>query len=310
MIFPSIPEALRLERLRPPKGRVRMVLDTDTYNEIDDQFAVIYALLSPEHLSVEAIYAAPFFNERSSGPGDGMEKSYEEILRLLARLDVPSRGFVFPGSTGFLTGAEGPYRSEAALDLIERAMASGDEPLYVAAIGALTNVASAILIEPAIIERIVVVWLGGQPHHWSSASEFNLSGDLEASRTIFDCGVPLVQIPCYSVASHLLTTAPELERYVRGQGAIGDYLFEIFEEYTSRWGSLSKEIWDISTLAYLIDADWTPSQIVHSPILTGQVTWSFDNNRHFMRSVNFVKRDPIFNDLFSKIQARAEDEGR
>ncbi|MFC1725309.1 hypothetical protein ACFL4T_06755 [candidate division KSB1 bacterium] len=44
----------------PPAGRVRMVLDTDTYNEIDDQFAVVYSLISPERLNVEAIYAAPF----------------------------------------------------------------------------------------------------------------------------------------------------------------------------------------------------------------------------------------------------------
>ena len=67
--------------LKPPAKRpVRMVLDTDTYNEIDDQFAVVYALISPE-LDVQAVYAAPFHNNRSSGPGDGMEKSYEEILR-------------------------------------------------------------------------------------------------------------------------------------------------------------------------------------------------------------------------------------
>ncbi len=51
-----------------------MVLDTDTFNEIDDQFAVIYALHSKERLQVEAFYAAPFHNELSSGPKDGMEK--------------------------------------------------------------------------------------------------------------------------------------------------------------------------------------------------------------------------------------------
>jgi len=48
-----------------------MVLDTDTYNEVDDQFAVVYALRSPERLRVEALYAAPFHNDRSSGPADG-----------------------------------------------------------------------------------------------------------------------------------------------------------------------------------------------------------------------------------------------
>jgi hypothetical protein len=63
MNFPKIPISTRLEKLQPPDGKIRMVIDTDTYNEIDDQFAVVHALLSPERLSVEGIYAAPFFNQ-------------------------------------------------------------------------------------------------------------------------------------------------------------------------------------------------------------------------------------------------------
>jgi len=88
MSFQRLSSDMLQRRLEPPAGRVRMVLDTDTYNEIDDQFALVYALRSPERLTVEAVYAAPFTNGRSSGPADGMEKSYAEILRLLDRLDV------------------------------------------------------------------------------------------------------------------------------------------------------------------------------------------------------------------------------
>ena len=66
----------RLSMLEPPKGKVDMVLDTDAYNEIDDQFAISYALFADEKLNVKALYAAPFYNERSSGPADGMERSF------------------------------------------------------------------------------------------------------------------------------------------------------------------------------------------------------------------------------------------
>lgn len=90
-----------------------MVLDTDTYNEVDDQFALAYALLSPEKLKVEAVYAAPFHNARSESPADGMEKSYQEILRLLEFMNVPSEGFVYRGSTGYLQDIKQPIRSEA-----------------------------------------------------------------------------------------------------------------------------------------------------------------------------------------------------
>jgi len=307
MKFPDITETVRIQKLKPPTGKIRMVLDTDTYNEIDDQFAVVYSLISPEKLDVEAIYAAPFFNTRSSGPADGMEKSYEEILRLLERLDISPENFAYKGSTEYLSDVENPCKSDAVSDLITRAMKfSDDDPLYVVAIGAITNIASAILIEPEIINKIVVVWLGGHAFHWPDTAEFNLGQDLNASRIIFDCGVPLVQIPCMGVTSHLHTTVPELEKYVKGSGAIGNYLFEIYSNFHSEHCGWSKVIWDISTIAYLIDASWVPTEIIHSPIVTDRKTWSFDRSRHFIRSGFMVHRDPIFKDFFTKLAARAD----
>lgn len=303
--FPRIPNDVMLKRLEPPKGRISMVLDTDTYNEIDDQFAVIYAILS-EQIDVEAIHAAPFFNSRSSGPGDGMEKSYEEILRVLDRLDYQHDNFVFRGSTSYLPEPGKPVESDATADLIKRAMADRDDVLYVAAIGAITNVASAILLEPKIIERIVVVWLGGQPYYWPSAREFNLGQDIPASQVIFNSGVPLVHIPCKNVAEHIRTTVPEMERYVKGKGTIGDYLYEIFVGYHSNHYAWSKVIWDISTIAYLLNPDWVPSHICASPILTSEGTWSFNPSRHFTRVADNANRDAIFGDLFRRLEENSK----
>ncbi len=321
MKFPSMLDAERFEKLQPPKGKVRAVIDTDTYNEIDDQFAVVHALLSPEKLTVEGLYAAPFFNLRSSSPGDGMEMSYDEIIRLLGKLDVPSEKLAYRGSPGFLQDYEHPYASEAVNDLIERAMKS-HEPLYVVAIGALTNIASAILIEPKLIEKIVLVWLGGTALHWPHAVEFNLAGDVLAARLVFDCGVPLILIPCAGVTTHLRTTVSEIERYVEGQGAIGDYLAQTFKGYKDDHFAWSKEIWDVVAIAYLLNADWIPSHIVSSPIITQRtaddvsnvdpyswtkhpLTWSFDSSRHQIRCAYFVHRDPIFRDLFTKLEGWA-----
>jgi inosine-uridine nucleoside N-ribohydrolase len=302
-MFPKLTESQRIQALNPPQGKISMVLDTDTYNEIDDQFAVVYSLLADE-LEVEAIYAAPFQNFRSNGPGDGMERSYEEILRLLERLDHSPENFVYRGSDTYLPAANQPVESDAARNLVERAMADREGPLYVLPIGAITNIASAILIEPAIIERIVVVWLGGHPHNWRSTNEFNLGQDIHASRLIFDCGVPFVQIPCKNVAEHLRTTMPEMERYVKGKGAIGDYLFEIFTDYGKDKFAWSKVIWDISTVAWLINPDWIPTVLTHSPILTDQITFSHDPTRHLMRVAIDANRDAVFGDLFKRLEGR------
>ena len=304
--MPTINDALRLQRLQLPAGKLRMVLDTDTYNEVDDQFAVVHALLSPERLSVEAIYAAPFYNKRSNGPADGMERSYEEIMRLLDKMSWPADGLVFRGATAYLDKSLQPQRSEAVDDLIRRALASpDDDPLYVVAIGAITNVASAILLEPKIIEKMVVVWLGGNALYWPQTKEFNLMQDVPSAQVIFDCGVPLVLIPCLPVTSHLATTNSELDAYVSGRGAIGDYLVEIVKGYHEDHKGWSKALWDISTIAYLLDPAWVPSDLVHSPILTDNLTWSVDHSRHLIRCANYIRRDPIFRDLFAKLASAA-----
>ncbi len=272
-MYVHLSEEQRLRMLAPPSGTVHMVLDTDTYNEIDDQFALVYALLSPERLTVEAIYAAPFHNNRSSGPADGMQRSYEEIERLLERLGRPSEDFVYKGATAWLPAPDQPVRSPAVDDLIARTKAERDGPLYVVAIAAITNIASALFLAPEIAEQIVVVWLGGHPQAWHTAREFNLQQDVAAACVVFDSGVPLVHVPCRNVAEHLRTTQAEMERFVKGRGAIGDYLFEVYSGYYDDHYARSKEIWDVAPVAWLVNADWLDSTLTHSPILTDQLTW-------------------------------------
>jgi purine nucleosidase len=300
--FPRLTTEERLALLEPPRGPVSMVLDTDTYNEIDDQFALVYAMLST-NLSVEAVYAAPFFNSRSTGPEDGMEKSYEEIVRILTKMDIAHERLVYRGSRAYLPSESQPVPSPAAEDLVARAMTPREGPLYVLAIGAITNVASALLIEPEIVRHIVVVWLGGHPPYWPTAVEFNLRQDTDAARVVFNSGVPLVQIPCKNVAEHIRTTLPEMATYVKGHGEIGDYLYGIYEDYREDHFAASKVIWDISSVAWLNEPDWVPTELRPSPILRPDVTWApEDSTRHLVRIATDANRDRIFGDLFRKLE--------
>ncbi|TBL70769.1 nucleoside hydrolase [Paenibacillus thalictri] len=302
MNYPALSPEQLLQRLEPPKGKVRMVLDTDTFNEIDDQFAVIYAMQSKDKMEIEAFYAAPFYNHLSSGPKDGMEKSYDELLKIMKVMGKDGAYPIYRGSEAYLPGPHTPVDSEAARDLVKRAMASpDDDPLYVVAIGAITNVASAILLEPKIIEKIVVVWLGGHALHWPNTKEFNLYQDLHASRIVLDSGVPLVLIPCKGVSSHLITTLAEVEAHVKDKGEMGHYLYETYKGCSEDHYGYSRVIWDISTIAYLNDERWTPSSLMHSPLLSEDFRWSFDSSRHFIRYVWNINRDSVFKDLFNKL---------
>jgi len=302
------PDARLRKMLEPPSGKVPVVIDTDTYNEIDDQYALAYGILSPEHMEVEALYAAPYLNNRSTSAGDGMEKSYQEILRLLKFLNRKPEDFAFRGSDRFFESAGKAVDSPAARDLIKKALQSRSTPLYVLTTGCPANVSSAILMEPRIKEKIVVVWLGGTPHEWPSAREFNLQQDLHASRVLFDSGVPLVQIPAKNVSEHLRTTVPEMERWVKGRSRLGDYLFDQFVEYAKvhtkgreaayPW---SKVIWDISAVAWIIQPRWIPSALVPSPVLTHDYRWSKKPGRSIIRVATNVSRDPVFHDLFQKL---------
>lgn len=296
-----------LKMLDAPQKKVDMVLDTDAYNEIDDQFAIAYALKSPEKINLKAIYAAPFFNNKSTGPADGMEKSYNEILKLLdlaGREDM--KAVTFRGSTEYLPNEETPVMSDAVRDLIDRARAyTSDDPLYVVAIGAITNVASAIIAAPDICDKIVIVWLGGAAWHVEMAKEFNMMQDYTAARVIFSCGAPLVQLPCNGVVSEFRISKPELEYWMAGKNPLADYLAKNTVKEADSYAAgkpWTRVIWDVTAVAWIVEGNrFMSSSIEHSPIPEYDEYYSHQPRRHFMRYVRHINRDRLMEDLINKL---------
>ena len=323
--FPRHDDAWYRARLAPPQGRPRVVIDTDPANEIDDQFALAWALLSGAQLDVAAVYAAPFsFAHRRAThpdapddappfcpPGEGMRRSFDEIHTVFGKLGLPAAGRVFRGSAGYLASANTPQPSDAAQHLIATARAQPrGEPLYVVALGCVTNVASALLLAPDIVERIVVVWTSGYPSHAPHVNDsFNLEQDLPASQLLLDSGVPHVYLPGFHVGAQLRLSLAEMERHVRGHGAMGDYLHHLFT-HNPLWTILGRRpgtgphswvIWDLVNIAWLLDSDWLPSELVRTPRLGLDRRWRSDPTRHLMREAYAVQRDAVFNDLFAKL---------
>lgn len=297
-----------LKNLRPPVGRADVILDTDTYNEIDDQFALAYLLKSTDKLNPVGICAAPFFNGRSSSPLDGMLKSYDEILKLLelcGRNDL--KNIVFKGSGEYLPDENTPVKSDAADFMAELADSySPEKPLYIVAIGAITNVASAFLINPKMAENTVVIWLAGKAHHIGSCEEFNLSQDYAAARVIMKSGVPFVQLPCRGVVDKFITCKCELEHYFIGKNGLATYLAENTISYCERkqkdypW---TKVIWDVTAVAWLLNDDgaFMNDRIEEVRLPNSSDIYEPPTKGSSMAYVYHICRDSLFADMITKI---------
>jgi len=359
----------RSARLAPPRARPRVVIDTDAANEIDDQFALAWALLAPERLDVLAVYAAPYSfahrwhemqraaaaraaPERASPfelallqqhrakldrlarrglaldairawpvfctPSDGMARSFDEIVRVFDRLRLPYAGRVLHGSRDYLADARTPQRSDAVDHLVAAARATPEdgEPLYVVAIGAVTNVASALIAAPDIARRIVVIWTSGYPSHAPHINfSLNMEQDMAASRVLFGCGAPLVYLPGFHVGAQLRLSLPEIEHHVQPRGAIGAYLHELYTHNPLadlagiddvHAPGFSWVMWDLINIAWLLNPDWVPSELVATPGLDDERRWTRHAGAPLMREAYAVARDAIFADFFETLK-RAPD---
>ncbi len=323
-ITPATPASWYAQRLHLPdatKGPVDIVIDTDAANEIDDQFALAWALRRPDRLRVHGIYATPFsFAHRRalypSAPADaapynspavGMQRSLDEIVKVQELLGLGQRVPAFKGSPAYLTSLQHPIASEATAHLIAtaRAMPEGT-PLYVVALGCATNVASALLLAPEIMHKIVVVWTSAFPSHAPHVNQsFNLEQDVLASQWLYDSGVPLVYLPGYHVGAQLRLSLAEVERYVQPHGKIGAYLHQLFAN-NPLWSIVGRPsaamhswvIWDLINIAWLLNPDWVQSHLVDTPVLGHDLRWATREHAHLMREAFAVQRDAIFNDLF------------
>lgn len=294
---------------RCPEKRADVVMDTDTYNEIDDQFAIAYALRHTEKFRIRGFTCAPFRKStRAATIAEGIALSCEET-RTVLRLSGEERfsGMVYPGCTQFLPDEHTPVMSEAVEFLIRTSRAYTDaHRLYILATGAITNIASAILCDPSITGRICVVWLGGAAHGWWENYEYNMKQDLAAARVVISSDVPFVQIPAQGVTSDLIVSDIELRHYLKGKNAVCDFLYENSAKYMcarSPYKAWSKVIWDIVVPAWFLGGDGrfmdARTEYRRLPAYGSRTYEAPLSSR--MVYVYEVHRDALINDMFEKL---------
>ena len=278
--------------------KVNVILDTDIYNECDDQFAVAYLLKSQDKFNIEAITVAPYHHDNNISIEEGIDKSYDEIIKICNWLHFDWTNKLFKGSTDYL---ENDYNEEngAVNKIIE--IANKNDKTYVLAIGTITNVALAIKKEPKIINKIEVIWLGGHSFLSKDNKEFNFKQDVQAVRNVFESKVKLTIIPCKNVASNLRTSIYELEHFLKGKSELCDYLCQRFYNDGVHGIQERRVIWDISVIAYMINKEWFDTEEVSCPNINNDTSYELTTKNHKITIVNYLNVDKIYKDLFKKL---------
>ena len=281
------------------KEKLNVILDTDTYNECDDQFALAYMIKNQDIFNIEAITVAPYSHkERNETVISGREKSYNEIIKICNWLNLDTTNKVFKGAEDYICNGY-DETNDAVNKIIEVALRN--DKTYVMAIGAITNVALAIKKEPKIIDKIEVVWLGGHSLLQNNNLEFNFRQDVNAVKIVFDSKVKLTIIPCKNVASNLRTSVYELNHYLKDKSELCNYLIDRF--YNDGYHGIQERrvIWDISVIAYMINKEWFTSEDISCPNIEDDTSYELTTNNHKITMINYIDVNKVYIDLFKKL---------
>lgn len=229
-------------------------------------------------------------------PDRGMEESYTAIKRFLKLFkEAKNAGIapayasiaetpVFRGQTKYLTGVD-PNKvqaSEGVTDLINRAKsATVEDPLFVVCIAAPTNVASALLVAPEIVGKIVLLWdasWGLENRGRVVSGSLNEGEDLVASRILLESGVRMLYFPGFPSGQTLQLSAPEMEAWYKGQGAVSDAIFQRYNNNPDaqfsglgygryRNTGTTRVMWDIGNFVPFITPGLLSVHAVKSPRL-------------------------------------------
>lgn len=302
-------------------GRPVAILDTDANNEVDDQFAIAYLLLS------DAFTTPGVTVNRTSlgGPIEDHVAEAERVIELVGRSDdVP----VFAGATGTFDDIVGridqpDYDGRAAVDfIVDTVRAQDGEEVLLLPIGKLTNIALAVASAPDILDDIRILWLGSN-YPSSEFSEYNQDNDPEALQFLLDAEVAfeiaVVRIAEPSGTAAVTVTPAEVATNLTGEGptadppvaaedgtlytTFGDYGVSLFDSVELFGDPPSRSLFDVAAVAVALDPGMADAVVVPAPaFVDGAWVERPDNERRIAIWENF-DRDGIVDDLFGTIRA-------
>lgn len=283
----------------PDYKKLRVIIDTDAACEADDPFAIAHALLSKK-FEVKGILAEQF------GAPETTKLSYQEIETVLEAMDMDVP--VFMGEEGKLSDVEGKEISPAAEFLIQEAMKDDEKPLFVLCLGAITNVAAAMQKCPEIIDKMTVVWIGGQNLDCPNPDlrEFNSGNDIQAANDVLSSGVDLWLIPINVYATMHIGLA-EIQKRISPCGKIGKHLFENMimynmSEYAGWTAGESWSLGDSPAVGVALNPGCGQYVYREAPVILEDTTYRYEEGRPQIRVYTSIDSRFILEDFIAKLE--------
>ena len=313
--------AAKLKPFFPAAGaRSRTIYINDLAGDIDGLFATVHFLLSltTELRGIVAADVLPL------GPHGTVADSVKLAQTMVDLCGLTAKVPVFAGTAGPLRKAGVPLRSPGVDAIIKEAMRDDTAlPLNIAVGGGLTEVASAVMIEPKIIGRFRLVWIGGDDYPAGGKGETNFNTDPIAAQYLYnETQVPIWQLP-RSVYATTTISATELQAYVAPHGRIGKWLYDKVVTFPAKFQNKfnSGETWNLgdSPLVVLTALnDWVPSDFaggklryertgsshydeVICPLLNADGTFTVRTEGRKIRIYKDIDVRLMFSDFFAKL---------
>lgn len=251
--------------------RIKVIIDADTANEVDDLFALARAIAEPK-LEILGITSAQFHTSPLASDNTVLEsqKMNEDIVHLMNVTDIKTP----LGSTIPLNDPSIPMDSEASEFIISSAHSvSEGEILHIIILGPCTNVASAVIRDPSILPKIKVHYLGfwhDVKTNQYNKKEFNSGNDTIAVNVLLDETNLDLTIMTATTSQHLVFDKINVDKQLKGRGGIADYLVDRWESYQRWWTDKDLEknhwiMWDVAIIEALIHPELTESDLFMTP---------------------------------------------
>ncbi len=275
-------------------ARIPLLIDTDAGCELDDQYAIVLALLMPERFDVRG-FVATFFR---SSP-DSIPEVEAEIKTIMNLCGVSDSCPVVPGGAPLAYPTLG-NQSPGAEFIIETARKhTPDNPLWIAVLGPTTNTASALLQCPEIADRIVVLFHGRTQYWPLKAWNNNVDADLRATQALFASAAPLV---LFDAGTYLKIENHITQHKMAVRGPIGAYLQDMREAKPDPRTTLNKTFFDLGDLAWLADPDLGNIEEIQIPELQDDTFLNWKKTLGPALRVYHVNRHGVWDLLFRTLE--------